>query len=205
MGINTQYDISGRGRWPRRVAVTLCAVTTLVRSRARTGAARRNRDFGGAIYTSPAITQYAYTRWHKVLWWNHARAGRTCSENPIHPGRRRGIAAYAADLRRQISRPGGASSARHSIIATQPRTWATRARSRPSVRSRAGPASTSSLRMCAPATGCWPIPTHSAPQQPPSRSGDGLDRQHHSGQRCTPQLVTQRLHRGLPRYLPDTR
>lgn len=25
---------------------------------------------GDAIYTSPALTQYAYTRWHKVLWWN---------------------------------------------------------------------------------------------------------------------------------------
>jgi hypothetical protein len=25
---------------------------------------------GSANYTSPALTQYAYTRWHKVLWWN---------------------------------------------------------------------------------------------------------------------------------------
>jgi PKD repeat protein len=27
---------------------------------------------GNEVYTSPALTQYAYTRWHKVLWWNHA-------------------------------------------------------------------------------------------------------------------------------------
>jgi hypothetical protein len=27
---------------------------------------------GTATYTSPALTQYAYTRWHKVLWWNYA-------------------------------------------------------------------------------------------------------------------------------------
>jgi hypothetical protein len=26
---------------------------------------------GTASYTSPALTQYAYTRWHKVLWWNN--------------------------------------------------------------------------------------------------------------------------------------
>jgi len=26
---------------------------------------------GSASYTSPALTQYAYTRWHKVLWWNN--------------------------------------------------------------------------------------------------------------------------------------
>ena len=25
---------------------------------------------GSASYTSPALTQYAYTRWHKILWWN---------------------------------------------------------------------------------------------------------------------------------------
>lgn len=25
---------------------------------------------GKASYTSPALTQYAYTRWHHVLWWN---------------------------------------------------------------------------------------------------------------------------------------
>jgi hypothetical protein len=25
---------------------------------------------GTATYTSPALTQYAYTRWHQVLWWN---------------------------------------------------------------------------------------------------------------------------------------
>ena len=25
---------------------------------------------GSATYTSPALTQYAYTRWHQVLWWN---------------------------------------------------------------------------------------------------------------------------------------
>jgi hypothetical protein len=28
---------------------------------------------GSASYTSPALTQYAYTRWHKVLWWNNAQ------------------------------------------------------------------------------------------------------------------------------------
>jgi hypothetical protein len=28
---------------------------------------------GDAIYTSPALTQYAYTRWHQVLWWNKAQ------------------------------------------------------------------------------------------------------------------------------------
>lgn len=27
---------------------------------------------GSASYTSPALTQYAYTRWHRVLWWNDA-------------------------------------------------------------------------------------------------------------------------------------
>ncbi|WP_240046329.1 hypothetical protein [Rhodanobacter glycinis] len=27
---------------------------------------------GTASYTSPALTQYAYTRWHKLLWWNNA-------------------------------------------------------------------------------------------------------------------------------------
>ena len=27
---------------------------------------------GNEVYSSPALTQYAYTRWHKVLWWNHA-------------------------------------------------------------------------------------------------------------------------------------
>jgi hypothetical protein len=26
---------------------------------------------GNEVYTSPVLTQYAYTRWHKVLWWNH--------------------------------------------------------------------------------------------------------------------------------------
>lgn len=26
---------------------------------------------GSATYTSPALTQYAYTRWHKILWWNN--------------------------------------------------------------------------------------------------------------------------------------
>ncbi len=25
---------------------------------------------GSASYTSPALTQYSYTRWHHVLWWN---------------------------------------------------------------------------------------------------------------------------------------
>ena len=25
---------------------------------------------GSATYTSPALTQYAYTRWHQELWWN---------------------------------------------------------------------------------------------------------------------------------------
>ena len=28
---------------------------------------------GSASYTSPTLTQYAYTRWHKVLWWNHVQ------------------------------------------------------------------------------------------------------------------------------------
>jgi hypothetical protein len=28
---------------------------------------------GTASYTSPALTQYAYTRWHKQLWWNNAQ------------------------------------------------------------------------------------------------------------------------------------
>ncbi|MEP7185178.1 MAG: hypothetical protein ABI767_05005 [Rhodanobacter sp.] len=28
---------------------------------------------GTATYTSPALTQYAYTRWHKALWWNNAQ------------------------------------------------------------------------------------------------------------------------------------
>ena len=28
---------------------------------------------GDASYTSPALTQYAYTRWHRVLWWNKAQ------------------------------------------------------------------------------------------------------------------------------------
>lgn len=28
---------------------------------------------GDATYTSPALTQYAYTRWHQVLWWNKAQ------------------------------------------------------------------------------------------------------------------------------------
>ncbi len=28
---------------------------------------------GTAAYTSPALTQYAYTRWHYVLWWNDAQ------------------------------------------------------------------------------------------------------------------------------------
>lgn len=27
---------------------------------------------GSATYTSPALTQYAATRWHRVLWWNGA-------------------------------------------------------------------------------------------------------------------------------------
>jgi hypothetical protein len=27
---------------------------------------------GTASYTSPVLTQYAYTRWHKLLWWNDA-------------------------------------------------------------------------------------------------------------------------------------
>jgi hypothetical protein len=27
---------------------------------------------GTATYTSPALTQYTATRWHKVLWWNNA-------------------------------------------------------------------------------------------------------------------------------------
>ncbi|MGH8116926.1 MAG: hypothetical protein ACREPJ_06425, partial [Rhodanobacteraceae bacterium] len=28
---------------------------------------------GSANYTSPALTQHAYTRWHKVLWWDSTR------------------------------------------------------------------------------------------------------------------------------------
>ncbi len=28
---------------------------------------------GTATYTSPALTQYAYTRWHQVMWWNNAQ------------------------------------------------------------------------------------------------------------------------------------
>jgi hypothetical protein len=28
---------------------------------------------GTASYTTPALTQYAYTRWHKPLWWNNAQ------------------------------------------------------------------------------------------------------------------------------------
>ncbi|TAN01143.1 MAG: hypothetical protein EPN40_02925, partial [Rhodanobacteraceae bacterium] len=28
---------------------------------------------GSASFTSPALTQYAYTRWHQVLWWNNAQ------------------------------------------------------------------------------------------------------------------------------------
>ncbi|MGH8282651.1 MAG: hypothetical protein ACRESE_02245 [Gammaproteobacteria bacterium] len=28
---------------------------------------------GSATYTSPALTQYAYTRWHQVLWWNNVQ------------------------------------------------------------------------------------------------------------------------------------
>jgi len=28
---------------------------------------------GSASYTSPFLTQYAYTRWHQVLWWNNAQ------------------------------------------------------------------------------------------------------------------------------------
>ncbi|WP_449424339.1 RIFT barrel domain-containing protein, partial [Rhodanobacter lindaniclasticus] len=28
---------------------------------------------GTATYASPALTQYAYTRWHKPLWWNNAQ------------------------------------------------------------------------------------------------------------------------------------
>ncbi|TAL87928.1 MAG: hypothetical protein EPN69_17580 [Rhodanobacter sp.] len=28
---------------------------------------------GSANYTSPALTQYAYTRWHKLLWWNNVQ------------------------------------------------------------------------------------------------------------------------------------
>jgi len=28
---------------------------------------------GTATYTSPALIQYAYTRWHKELWWNNAQ------------------------------------------------------------------------------------------------------------------------------------
>ena len=28
---------------------------------------------GTASYASPALTQYAYTRWHKLLWWNNAQ------------------------------------------------------------------------------------------------------------------------------------
>lgn len=28
---------------------------------------------GTTSYTSPALTQFAYTRWHKVLWWNDAQ------------------------------------------------------------------------------------------------------------------------------------
>src|SRR5690242_6692606 len=28
---------------------------------------------GSATYTSPALTQYTATRWHKVLWWNDAQ------------------------------------------------------------------------------------------------------------------------------------
>lgn len=28
---------------------------------------------GAASYTSPALTEYAYTRWHEILWWNDAQ------------------------------------------------------------------------------------------------------------------------------------
>jgi len=28
---------------------------------------------GNTGYTSPPLTQYAYTRWHQVLWWNNAQ------------------------------------------------------------------------------------------------------------------------------------
>ena len=28
---------------------------------------------GNEVYSSPALTHYAYTRWHQVLWWNHVQ------------------------------------------------------------------------------------------------------------------------------------
>ena len=28
---------------------------------------------GNEVYSTPTLTQYAYTRWHKVLWWNHVQ------------------------------------------------------------------------------------------------------------------------------------
>src|SRR3546814_12308080 len=45
---------------------TLFPYTTLVRSTA-------TLTSGNEVYTSPALTQYAYTRWHQVLWWNHVQ------------------------------------------------------------------------------------------------------------------------------------
>lgn len=30
---------------------------------------------GSARYTSPALAQYAYTRWHRTLWWNDVEPG----------------------------------------------------------------------------------------------------------------------------------
>ena len=30
---------------------------------------------GNEVYSSPALTQYTATRWHKVLWWNHVQPG----------------------------------------------------------------------------------------------------------------------------------
>lgn len=32
-----------------------------------------NLSSGSATYTSPALTQYSYTRWHKILWWNNVQ------------------------------------------------------------------------------------------------------------------------------------
>ncbi|RCS30315.1 hypothetical protein DEO45_09310 [Rhodanobacter denitrificans] len=49
---------------------------------------------GSASYTSPALTQYAYTRWHQVLWWNDAKPGVYLQQDPEYLQASKAVSRY---------------------------------------------------------------------------------------------------------------
>src|SRR3546814_14635300 len=49
---------------------------------------------GSASYTSPALMQYAYTRWHQVLWWNDAKPGVYLQQDPEYLQASKAVSRY---------------------------------------------------------------------------------------------------------------